>query len=77
MKNYNLIKLSEPGFDLRTEHIQHVRNVLNLYVCSMCRRNEGTFYDRFPQNFDELTVEEQVQVLLSTDCGCEFSLEEE
>lgn len=77
MKNYNLIKLSEPGFDLRTEHIEHVRNVLNLYVCTMCRNNHGTVYDRFPENFDELTTTEQVGVLLSTDCGAEFSLEEE
>ena len=77
MTNYNLIKISEPGFDLRTEHIGIVRNVLNLYVCSMCRRNEGTFYDSFPENFDELPTEEQVEVLLSTDCGCEFSLEKE
>lgn len=76
MKNYNLIKMSEPGFDLRTEHLQNVRNVLNLYVCSMCRRNEGTWH-RFPENFDELSTEEQVRALLSTDCGCEFSLEEE
>ncbi len=52
MKNYNLIKLSEPGFDLRTEHIDHVRNVLDLYVCTMCRTNEGTWHDRFPENFD-------------------------
>jgi hypothetical protein len=77
MTNYNLIKISEPGFDLRTEHIGIVKNVLNLYVCSMCRRNEGTHYEGFPQNFEELSVNEQVDILLATDCGCEFSLEEE
>ena len=75
MTNYNLIKISEPGFDLRTEHIGIVRNVLNLYVCSMCRRNEGTHYDSFPENFEELSVTEQVDVLLATDCGAEFDLE--
>lgn len=76
MKNYNLIKISAPGFDLRTEDIKVVRDILNLYICSMCRRNEGTWYDRFPENFDELATEEQVGILLSTDCGAEFSLEE-
>lgn len=68
--------MSGPGFDLRTEHIDHVRNVLNLYVCSSCRRNDGNWC-QFPENFDQLSTEEQVRVLLSTDCGCEFSLEEE
>ncbi len=77
MTNYNLIKLSEPGFDLRTEHLSVVKNVLDLYVCGMCRKNDGTHYNRFPENFDELPVNEQVDILLATDCGCEFSLEEE
>lgn len=77
MKNYNLIKLSKPGFDLKTEHIENVRKILSLYVCNMCRKNEDTYCYQFPDNFDQLTSEEQVEVLLSTDCGCEFSLEKE
>jgi hypothetical protein len=41
----------------------------------MCRKNERTHYEGFPENFDELPVNEQVDILLATDCGAEFDLE--
>jgi hypothetical protein len=75
MTNYNLIKLSEPGFDLRTEHLSVVKNVLHLYVCKLCTRTDK--YGDFPENFNELPVNEQVDILLATSCGAEFDLETE
>ena len=75
MTNYNLIKLSEPGFDLRTEHLSVVKNVLHLYVCKLCTRTDE--YGDFPENFDDLPVNEQVDILLATSCDAEFDLETE
>ena len=68
---YTLIKLSSPGFDLNTPHIHIVWDVLDMYVCSLCRRDED-----WPDNYHELPHSEQVHVLLSTSCGAEFILEE-
>ena len=74
---YNLIKLSSPGFDLHTEHLEVVRDILDTYVCGMCKKNHSRPDDfNFPSNYRELFIEQQVDALLGTDCGCEFMLEE-
>ena len=78
---YSLIKLSSPGFDLNTEHIHIVRDVLDMYVCAGCRAVDVHYpfvdeYDEWPEDYNSLQPMEQVNVLLSTPCGAEFMLEE-
>lgn len=72
---YRLTKISNPGFDLEADHIETIRDVLDIYICGMCKKNVGTFHDSFPANYKELPVEEQVEALMSTDCGYEFVYE--
>ena len=73
---YTLIKLSSPDFDLNTEHIHIVRDVLNMYVCDLCKVYHEDEPDEWPENYEDLPVEEQVYDLLATSCGAEFMLEE-
>ena len=73
---YKLTKMSSPGFDLEADHIETIRDVLDLYICGMCKKNHGTWHDNFPSNYKELPIDEQVAALMYTDCGCEFDFEE-
>jgi hypothetical protein len=68
---YTLTKLSSPGFELNTNHIHIVRDVLDLYVCILCRRDKD-----WPNNFPVMSESDQIHVLLDTPCGAEFILEE-
>ena len=36
MKVYTLSKISDPGFELTTTHLDIVYDILSLYVCDMC-----------------------------------------
>ena len=73
---YNLIKLSSPDFELITEHIHIVHDVLDMYVCRLCRVIGEDEYNDWPDNYEELSVTEKVHVLLGTSCGAEYMLEE-
>jgi len=68
---YTLTKLSSPGFELNTSHTHIVRDVLDLYVCSLCRRDKD-----WPDNFPVMSESDQIHILLGTPCGAEFILEE-
>lgn len=39
--------------------------------------NPYTYTDFFPENYEELTDQEKISLLLNTACGCEFALDEE
>lgn len=39
--------------------------------------NPYTYTDFFPENYNELSDQEKVDLLLGTACGCEFALDEE
>lgn len=67
--NYTLTKISSPGFDLTTEHISIVANILDIYICDQCQ------HEYFPDNFNSLTDMQKVNIMISTACGCEFLLE--
>lgn len=73
---FKLTKMSGPGFNLEAHNIEIIRDVLDLYICGMCKKNHGTWYDQFPNNYKELPVEDQVAALMATDCGCEFDFED-
>jgi hypothetical protein len=36
--------------------------------------NPYTYTDMFPDNYEELPLQEKVDLLMSTACGCEFDL---
>ena len=69
MKVYTLSKISDPGFELTTTHLDIVYDILSLYVCDMCI-NEV-------KDYGILSKEEKINHMIGTACGCEFILEEE
>jgi len=71
-KTFTLIKLSSPDFELNTEHIYIVHDILNNYVCKLCK-SDG---EDWPENYNDLPIYEKINVLLTTSCGAEFLLEE-
>lgn len=77
MKKYSLIKLSSPGFDLNTEELRHVYNVLNSYVCKSCMTYSEEDPLAIPKDYETLSMEDKVYALLGTSCGAEFILEED
>lgn len=77
MKEYSLIKLSDPGFDLNTNDIRHVYKMLNECVCIGCKSYSEEDPFSVPQDYDSLSMEDKVYALLGTSCGAEFILEED
>lgn len=79
-EKYHLIKISAPGFSLYTNHIHHVHNMLDMYVCKSCREKHvqgEVVWQDWPDDYYQLDQREQVGWLLSTSCGAEFDLEED
>lgn len=86
---YELIKLSDPGFELKTDDIRIVRNVLDGFICQSCMKtvSELDIKDQDPaeikylqntakpDNYDELNDQEKVNFMLGTSCGAEFMLD--
>lgn len=74
---YNLCKLSEPGFDLSTNHIDTVIAVLERFVCTECRvrmQDDHPVRNMIPSNYESMSPEDKLDHLLSTPCGAEFLL---
>lgn len=65
-EKYNLIKMSEPGYSLRCDNIERVKQFLELSICKDCAKIH-----------QQVNVEAEVYELLNTHCGAEFVLEEE
>lgn len=89
---YNLEKLSTPGWEFRSEYIEHIYMQLNDHVCSLCEQTEDEYRkatlevdaeyeddsNHFkPDNFSEFSYKEKIYWLLSTSCGCEFDFYDE
>lgn len=69
---YKLIKLSEPGFELTSDRLEPILNLLLMvYCCETCVDYE------LPEDFDETTDDDKLEELLMTPCGAEFIFEEE
>ena len=56
-------------FTLITENIDDVFNILKLYICDLCLTNIGS-----NQYINNINVYDDIQVLLNSICGKEFSL---
>lgn len=84
---YKLEKMSTPGWEFRSEYIEHIYRQLNDFVCGLCKQTEAEYrkatlevdaeynddFDHFkPDNFSEFSYEEKIDWLLGTACGCEF-----
>ena len=68
---HKLIKLSEPGFELESDKLQPIIDLLLMvYCCETC-----VDYD-LPEGFDGMNEWDQLDELLMTPCGAEFIFEE-
>ncbi len=61
-RNYLLSKYSKPGFELSTDSISIVSNILDTGVCSMCKENEMghtdmNFYDELHESRNKLYIQ--------------------
>ena len=87
-----LEKMSVPGWEFRSEHIEHIYSQLNDHVCGMCKQTEEEYmaatkevdaeyedgWDRFkPETYSQFSYQEKIDWLLGTACGCEFDFGEE
>lgn len=66
--NKELVKLSYPGFSLKTEHLNVIYYILSKYICSNC-------LDQIIKSNDD-TILDKIYKLLDTHCGAEFILDE-
>ena len=85
---YDLTKGSSPSFTIQTEHPEIIVDMLEQYTCSLCMTPKSEFLKKYPEsdpceadycipdNYQDLTIEEKLDILISTACGAEFSLME-
>lgn len=61
---YILDKVSHPGWELRSEHIQHIRWMLEKHVCPQCKWNKAD-YDKWKREnpSEALAAEEDFEVV--------------
>lgn len=69
---YTLTKMSSPGWELFSTHIEQIHTALLGCVCSSCIED-----DTFPTEaeYNAMSVEDQILELLGTSCGAEFEYE--
>lgn len=88
-----LEKMSTPGWEFRSDCIEHIYAQLDTHVCGSCKMTEEEYrtatkqvdaeYDdewghfSKPETFSQWSDLEKVEWLLGTPCGCEFDFEEE
>lgn len=55
---YLLDKVSHPGWELRSNHIQHIRWMLEQHVCNSCRWTRADYENYYAKNPHEMEDEE-------------------
>lgn len=80
-----LEKMSSPGWEFESDHIEHIFRILDKCICNNCKMTEKEYKqfllkqniekDFYPDDLQPETrsMLEKVHWLLSTPCGCEFS----
>jgi len=87
-----LEKMSVPGWQFKSDHIEHLLNMLEQCVCNSCKLTEEQYkqatltvdaeYDEYrddfkPQTYDQYSPIEKIEWMLGTPCGCEFDFYDE
>jgi hypothetical protein len=87
-----LEKMSVPGWEFKSDHIEHILEMLEAHVCRMCKQTEAEYkqatltvdaeyeddQDRFkPETYNQYSPIEKINWLLETPCGCEFDFYDE
>lgn len=87
-----LEKMSVPGWQLHSEYIEHILEMLESHVCGMCKQTEAQYkqatltvdaeYNEYrddfkPETYNQYSPIEKIHWLLSTPCGCEFDFYDE
>ena len=87
-----LEKMSVPDWTFKSNHIEHIFWLLNHCVCGSCTITEEEYkkatltvdaeYDDYrddfkPETYDQWSMQEKIDWLLGTACGCEFDFYDE
>jgi hypothetical protein len=87
-----LEKMSVPGWQLKSEYIEPLLEMLEAHVCGMCTMTEAEYkqatltvdaeyddeYPQFkPDTYYSYSPIEKIDWLLGTPCGCEFDFYDE
>jgi hypothetical protein len=87
-----LEKMSVPGWQLKSEYIEHILEMLEAHVCGMCKQTEAQYkqatltvdaeyesdWNHFmPETYKQYSALEKIDWLLGTPCGCEFDFYDE
>jgi hypothetical protein len=87
-----LEKMSVPGWQFKSDYIEHLLNMLEHCVCDACKVTEAQYrqatltvdaeyeqdYSDFkPEAYDQYSPTEKIHWLLSTTCGCEYDFYDE
>lgn len=84
-----LEKLSMPGWEFKTDHIEQIFWLLDQCVCEHCKQTEAEYkaddeeeyedaWTNFkPETYDSFSLLEKVEWLMGTACGCEFDFYDE
>lgn len=59
----NLIKYSHPGWVKKFTNDIDLKNEMYTHICPMCRET------------DSVSAHSELDVMLGTDCGCEFGID--
>ena len=87
-----LEKMSSPGWEFKSEHIEHIFWILDKCICNNCKMTEKE-YEQFllkqniekdfypddlqPETYNQWSILEKVEWLMRTGCGCEFYFHDE
>lgn len=68
-----LIKCSAPGWTLEFNNEQELKEELYNNICNICR--VGTFENDVIYDIPRITLDNTIDEMLSSPCGCEFIIE--
>jgi hypothetical protein len=87
-----LEKMSVPGWQFKSDYIEHILDMLDQHVCGLCKMTEAEYkeatltvdaeyeddYNIFkPETYSQYSPIEKIEWLLGTPCGCEFDFYDE
>ena len=70
MTSYTLVKMSHPGWTMKSDHIQHIRWMLEQHVCKQCKWTKADYETHIkdhPEDKDDEFVSENQNPYTFTD----------
>lgn len=77
MSQYQLMKISDPGWTITYQTIEKLRQDFEKWICSQCWEGEFEDDDGIDlQYYSNASDVEKIAIMLGTPCGCEHAVDD-